>query len=222
MRVVLVRHAESLWNAAELVQGQGGPGLTTLGAAQAQATAEMLAARCPRPALAVRSDLPRVAETAAPAERLLGVPVTVDAQLREIDVGRWSGRTWDDIAVDEPGAVAAIRRGEDVVRGGKESWADVRARTRAALRRLLDEASGGDGEDGLLVFSHGGPIRMAVADVLGLAPGGEGVLEDVGNCSLTELRVGADGSGLVVYNETGHLTDLGVGGTVSGTDRAPA
>lgn len=219
----MVRHAESLWNAAELVQGQGGPGLTTLGVAQAEATAEMLVARCPRPALAVRSDLPRVAETAAPAERRLGLPVAVDDQLREIDVGRWSGRTWDDIAVDEPRAVAAIRRGEDVVRGGKESWADVRVRMRAALRRLVEQASRCGTDGGLLVFSHGGPIRMAVADVLGLPPGREGVLEDVGNCSVTELRVDAGGSGLVVYNETGHLTELGTaGGAVSGTDRAPA
>ncbi|CAN5272266.1 histidine phosphatase family protein [soil metagenome] len=219
----MVRHGQSVWNAARLVQGQGGPGLTALGAAQAEATAVMLAGRCPRPSLAVRSDLPRVAETAAPAERRLAVPVTVDARLREIDVGHWSGRTWDDIAVDEPRAVAAVRRGEDVVRGGRESWADVRVRMRAALRRLLARAAGRDGDGSLLVFGHGGPIRMAVADVLGLPPGGEHVLDDVGNCSLTELRVGAGGSGLVVYNETGHLAHLGTAGeAVSGTDRAPA
>lgn len=219
----MVRHGQSVWNAADLVQGQGGPGLTALGAAQAEAAAAMLAARCPRPTLVVRSDLARVAETAAPTERRLAVPVTVDAGLREIDVGHWSGRTWDDIAVDEPGAVAAVRRGEDVVRGGKESWADVRVRMRAALERLLADASRRDADGCLLVFGHGGPIRMAVADVLGLPPGGEGVLEDVGNCSVTELRVGAGDSALVVYNETGHLAHLGAAReAVSGTGRAPA
>jgi broad specificity phosphatase PhoE len=223
MRVVMVRHGQSVWNAADLVQGQEGPGLTALGAAQAEATASMLVARCPRPSLVVRSDLARVAETAAPTERRLAVPVTVDAQLRAIDVGDWSGRTWDDIAVDEPRAVAAVRRGEDVVRGGKESWADVRVRMRAALGRLLAGASRRDADGCLLVFTHGGPIRMVVADVLGLPPGGEDALEDVGNCSVTELRVGAGVSALVAYNETGHLAGLDTAGeAVSGTDRAPA
>src|SRR5438445_10668924 len=45
VRVVLVRHGESTWNDAGILQGHHGPGLNERGAHQAQALAEELARR---------------------------------------------------------------------------------------------------------------------------------------------------------------------------------
>lgn len=200
-RVVLVRHGQSLWNAAGIFQGQSGPGLSELGREQAALVAEHLAERFDDISLLAASDLDRVAETAAPATARLPVPLVVDVRLREIDVGRWSGRHHEDVAREQPEAVAAWRRWEDSVPNGGERVSEVRARAWPALEDL--RARAGDGT--LVVFTHGGVIRVLVGAALGLDPAAESRLAPVANASLTVLRERSGQMSLSTYNEAGHL-----------------
>lgn len=195
----LVRHGESVWNSENRLQGHGGVGLSEKGHRQAASTAAFLSATLSHASLIVRSDLRRVAETAAPTEALLDVEVRLDQRLREIDVGFWSGLTWDEVAQRDPSAYRRWRAGEDVPRGGAETWAELRERVWPALRDLADV--GGD----VLVFTHGGPIRVGVAAGLAMPPLGEQQLGAVHNCGLTELEF-ADGEMLLrSYNRFDHL-----------------
>lgn len=200
-RIVLVRHGESLWNAAGVFQGQAGPGLSQLGLEQAELVAEHLAARFGDVALLAASDLPRVAETAAPAAARLAAPLEVDARLREIDVGRWTGRRHDDVALAHPDDLAAWRRWEDSVPHGGERVSEVRARASAALHDLRARTPGGT----LVVFTHGGVIRVLVGAALGLTQERERRLTSVANASLTVLRDEGGDLALSTYNEAGHL-----------------
>lgn len=202
-RLVLVRHGESEWNAAGIMQGHGGTGLNERGAAQAEATARYLHRVVPDVGLVVRSDLQRVEQTAAPAERLLGVEAIVDKRLREIDVGTWTGKTREQVLADDPTVAAAMERGDDFPRGGAETFAQLRVRTWEALREALERLA--PGETGL-VFTHGGSVRVAVAEALSLPAGGERQLEPVANCSLTALHEHAGTLRLAAYNSVGHLT----------------
>ncbi len=200
-RVVLVRHGESQWNAAKRLQGFAGPGLTERGRAEACAVAAHLRRLAPRASLLVRSDLPRVAETAAPTAVALDVAVEVDERLREIDVGTWSGLTWDQVEARDGDTLRAWRRGIDVRRGGGETFGELRARVWRAVRDLAGRGGGGP----VLVFTHGGPIRVAVAALLGLPPLGENRLAPVGNASMTELELDDDAGMLRSYDRRGHL-----------------
>lgn len=220
--MVLVRHGESEWNAAGILQGHLGPGLTPLGRAQADATAELLARTRGEPALIARSDLPRAVETAAPVERRYPhVEVVVDERLREVDLGTWAGRRRAEVAAAEPEAMAAWDRGEDVRRGGGETFAEVQVRMVAALADLAARApgqarrgvAGGLRPPVVYVFSHGGPIRVAVAATLGIA-GRDGVLAEVANCAVSEIAHLGDGSQLVSYNAVEHLAELATAGAV--------
>lgn len=213
-RLVLVRHGESEWNAAGILQGHGGPGLTARGRVQAAATARLLARDHPGVGAIVRSDLPRVVETAAPAEELGDVPVDVDARLREIDVGSWSGLTRAQAAAADPETYAAWTRGVDVAPGGGETFAALRQRVVEALTDAVDRAAATIGRDELttlLVFTHGGPIRVAMAAGLGLPPGGHRALNPVGNCAVSVLELptpralAAGRALLAAYNQVGHL-----------------
>jgi broad specificity phosphatase PhoE len=86
----LVRHAESVWNRAGLIQGQApAPGLTRSGAAQARALADMLAGT--GAAVVVSSDLRRAVETARPIAVRLAVAVATDQRLRERNLGQLEG-----------------------------------------------------------------------------------------------------------------------------------
>lgn len=200
-RIVLVRHGESLWNAAGLFQGQAGPGLSPLGHEQAELVADHLAVRFDDITLLAASDLPRVAETAAPAAARMAASLVVDTRLREIDLGRWTGRRHDDIALAYPDDVAAWRRWEDSAPHGGERVSQVRARAWVALDELRGRAPGGT----LVVFTHGGVVRVLVGAALGLTSEHERRLAPVANASLTVLRDEGGELALSTYNEAGHL-----------------
>ncbi len=99
MRLLIVRHGQSVWNAERLLQGQADIALSDLGRSQAQALAGTVQALKPRQVFA--SDLKRTRETAA----LLGYPEhTAVPALREIDVGDWSGRRIEDLRAEDEAA----------------------------------------------------------------------------------------------------------------------
>jgi len=205
-RVVLVRHGESIWNAQGRLQGQGGTGLSALGVRQAATTAEYLRRRYPDVAMAARSDQERVVETAAPWESAAAVEMVVDQRWREIDVGTWSGLTWPEVAEHDPQTLAAWRSGQDVRRGGGETFAELRARAEQALNELRAV----DGT--VIVFTHGGCIRLGVAAAIGLPVMGEHTLGPLGNCSVSELLLEDGNARMLSYNETEHLAAVTVPG----------
>ena len=90
--------------------------------------------------------------------------------------------------------------------GGGERVADMQARVTEALHSCFEEL--GSGETAVVV-THGGPIRVGVAAVLGrwvtrLDDG----CEPVGNCSVTVLTRSDDGVGVERYGDGAHLDGL--------------
>lgn len=194
--ITLIRHGESLWNLEGKYQGQQDSGLTPLGQAQAEQLGEALADA--RRGVLISSDSPRAIDTAAPLAQKWGQGVQQMSQLRELDIGTWSGRTFADVRESEPETVAAFAAGKDVPRGGGETLAEATVRVTGALTQIMDGLE--DGESAL-VFCHGGPIRLASAWVLGLDPTSMHGLEPPANCSGTTLTL-ANGTWRVrTYNQ---------------------
>lgn len=195
MELVLLRHGESSWNAEDRYQGLQGSGLSPLGQQQAKLAAEYL--RAITFDQVVASDLRRVTETLQPYADGGCPPVRIDPRWREIDVGNWAGRTFTEVLADDPEVVAAFARGEDVARGGGETFAQLRERVWEAVRDI----AAADVRR-VLVVTHGGPIRVAAAAALRLPPGGQLLLAPPVNCSLTTLRVDAElsATSLTAYN----------------------
>ncbi|MFE3836142.1 histidine phosphatase family protein [Pseudogemmobacter sonorensis] len=178
MRLLLVRHGQSVWNADRRLQGQADIALSEAGRAQARALAPVIAAFAPE--RAVSSDLARARETAA----LLGHPRAVLLpELREHSVGLWEGRAIPSIMAETPGDYALWRGGRFTPEGG-EPWESFTARVTSALRA---EHARGDCRN-LLVVCHGGVIRAVLHGLLGLAPTS---LIPVAPASLTTLMLRA-------------------------------
>jgi broad specificity phosphatase PhoE len=196
----LIRHAESLWNVEGRYQGQGDSGLTELGHAQARELAESLARLVPKVDLVFASDLPRVLDTAAPALSALGLDATPDSRLRELDMGSWSGRLFAELAETEPELVAAAAAGSDVRRGGGETFAELRIRVAEALDDIAARCLEAPADPVALVFTHGGPIRVGVAETLGLPSPGNLRLGGLLNCSITTLQQVGSRRRLLRYN----------------------
>lgn len=199
--VHLVRHAESVWNVERRHQGQADSGLTECGRRQAQQLGLTLSHQVPAPDVVISSDLSRARETAAPFAARIGVAVRTSAAFREVDVGDWAGRTFAEMAAAHPETMAALSAGEDRARGGGETFAQVRDRCVAGLAVVLDELRGAGADRTVAVFTHGGPIRLAVAAALGIPTPGHRGLASPDNCSVTTVvhRVGRPAE-LVRYN----------------------
>jgi broad specificity phosphatase PhoE len=155
LRVLVVRHGQSEWNAAGRWQGQADPPLTELGLHQAAHAAQHVGAVD----AVVASDLERSRTTAGIIAELIGIgPVLVDAGFRERDAGEWQGLTKAEIAEGWPGYL------DDRLRPpGFEPDDGFRGRIFAALDRVRDAVPAGD----VLVVAHAGVVYQVEA-VLGV------------------------------------------------------
>jgi probable phosphoglycerate mutase len=186
--LLLVRHGQSTWNADGRWQGQADPPLSALGEAQAREAAAHLAGA--EMVGVVASDLQRARRTAEILAAALDLEVRLDPDLREIDVGDWTGLTRTEIEAGWPGELANWSEGRSEAPLGGETRAHLARRARAALARAAAAASPGDR---LLVVTHGALIRN-LDRVLGMVPEGIGNLsgrwyEADGNGSLTGGRL---------------------------------
>ncbi len=160
--VYLARHGQSDWNAANRFQGHSDRPLTELGRRQAAALAEELESQEPLSAI-YASPLRRALETASIVGARLGLePVPVD-DLREVDVGGWSGLSRNEVEERFPDAFRRWLDGGEGWEDG-ETYADMATRVMEALRLIAENHP----EDTVLVVSHGGPIRAIHALAAGM------------------------------------------------------
>jgi len=154
---LLIRHAESTWNAGGRWQGHGDPPLTARGRAQATALAERLSGEGID--VLIASDLARSAETAAILGVHLGLVPRHDARLREIDIGAWTGLTREQIAEREADLLSRFEAEDLEARpGGGETRLEIRARVRGAAAELAAAHRGRC----LALVTHLGVIRALV------------------------------------------------------------
>ena len=173
--LLLVRHGETDWNAVGRWQGHADPPLNAVGRAQAAALADELAGGAFDALYA--SDLRRAVETAAILGLRLGLETLERADLREIDVGSWSGLTRAEVAARFPEGFARWQAGEI----GHDGETREQLATRV-VGALLDVASAHPGGT-VLVVTHGGAIRAARRHATGSAG------DPVPNCTVTRLAV---------------------------------
>jgi len=160
--MLLIRHGETPWNAAGRWQGHADPGLTERGLAQARAVAEALRAEASGAwQRIVASDLARAQQTAEQIALALGLAIDTDRRLRELDVGRWSGLTREQIRERDPETLRIFESGDLRVRpGGGESRQALRERALDFARELAAQRAG----ESVIVVTHRGVVRA-------LAPG---------------------------------------------------
>ncbi len=154
-RVLLLRHAESTWNADARWQGWGNPPLSERGHAQARDLAERLTgAGITR---VVSSDLVRAAETAAILGRTLDLRHELDARLRERNLGRWSGLREAEIRAAFGDELDRFRAHDPALcPGGGESAVDFAARVMPALETI----AAWETQETVAVVTHLGVIRL--------------------------------------------------------------
>jgi broad specificity phosphatase PhoE len=185
--ILLARHGETDWNREGRFQGHADPPLNRTGRAQAVDLSVALMAE--QLAAVYSSPLRRALETAEVLAASHGFePVPVD-DLREVDVGSWSGLTRAEVEERFP---AQFARWLDYGQGWEdgETYEEM---GRRAVDALLGLAAAHDGER-VLAVTHGGPIRAAFAFADGTTHAEARRLGPrIGNTFVAELAV-ADGA----------------------------
>lgn len=177
-----VRHGESTWNAAKLIQGHNDePELTDRGQIQAHEVGEAL--RGLEIDLIYSSDLRRASETARIIRQYVDNPeLRLSELLRERSYGVLEGQPSSHLTEDVFGVRNEYVVDVDARPEGGESLRDLEDRARVFLAGLDKDAT-----HRILVVTHGGTIRAlrAVAQGTSLE---NSPWERVGNCSQWVLR----------------------------------
>lgn len=154
-----VRHGESEANATGVFSGRRDSPLTDRGRRQADVVADAL--RDSAFDRIVATPLSRSLDTALVIARRRKMPVYVERDLIEIDVGERTGATYDEVR-----GLPAWRDDGFVAWPGGETLEQVLERALRAIRRLARETPGA----AVLVIGHGGVTRILVSHFLGILP----------------------------------------------------
>lgn len=204
-RIYLVRHAEAEGNLYRLVQGHFDGVITKRGYAQIAALRRRFAGE--HVDAVYSSDLFRARTTARAISEPRGLEIQLRRELREMHLGWWEGRTWQEVGAKEPQQLHNFHLdlSQLQIEGG-ESAAAVRERIMAELLRIGAENEGKT----VAVISHGAAVRILLGTLRGmeLHEIDQSVLGDNTAVSLLEYE---NGTLREIYgNDNSHLTEAGL------------
>jgi len=206
-RALLIRHGETLWNRNRRWQGQADVPLSAEGVSQALRLATFLRRERTSIQAVYSSDLRRAMDTARELARELGSELVADPQWREIDVGRWTGFCREEIRERFADEWRRIAAGEDLPRGGGETFSAFSERIVRALDALRARHVG----EVVAVVTHGGAIRTALLHALGLPWQRLHDVEVVANTAVSELLWCNGAWRVAKQNHTAHLSSRTAG-----------
>jgi len=188
MKLILVRHGETIENSLGIIQGQTLPGtLSLIGLKQAEAVALRL--RNEKISAVYSSDLQRAANT---AKKILiyhsGASLTYVEELRERDFGSFGGRKKADVESRESSPEV-------------ETYDDMKIRARKILNQVYPKYKGKT----ILFVTHGAFLLAAVSEILGIPH--DDILNQHGkfkNGSISIFEI-AQNNKTMLHNCTEHL-----------------
>ena len=162
-RMLLIRHGETIANVERRYLGHTDSPLTETGLLQERQVLQRLAVY---PVTAVHtSDLPRAWSLAHKLGMQFGFSPQTTPQLREMNFGAFEGMTYEQVMASDPAQARAWFADSFCTSpAGGETGKQVLARSKAYLHDVLSLQRATDGC--VAVVSHGGPLRLLLADSL--------------------------------------------------------
>jgi alpha-ribazole phosphatase len=198
LRLLLVRHGETDWNAQKRYQGQADLPLNHAGVEQARRLAERL--RQKTIDIIYSSDLLRASQTAAILAEGRGIQPVPDARLREMNFGVLEGLRFDEANLRWPKMIAAWLQDYNQPPQGGERMDEFCARVAGFTSQLRQENE----DKCVLVVAHGGPLREIIKAVLGV-PSVTSLWFNLDHAGLSEIQIHPETILIDRLNDTGHL-----------------
>ena len=215
---ILVRHGESLGNAARIVLGHTDMDLSELGYRQAKCTADYL--KDVKIDEIYSSDLQRARNTAFEHAKIRGMEVKTSEKLREIFCGDWEKQSVPEVREKYPDVydIQWIGGFGTFTFPGGESTQHAGARFYKEIRRIAEENCGKT----VLVAAHAAVIRAFWAIMAKIEP--EKVAEELPfptNASYSLFSYENGEFVLDSYSCDEHLAEVGITGKIGISEEKP-
>lgn len=206
MRLFVVRHGETEWNAHKMTQGMNNTSLSRVGARQAVCLSRRLEKM--REARVISSPLSRAYDTACTIAYENDWQLDLDDDLREIRFGHWEGLTFEQIKqrfpqsfdewADDPLSCS--------IPGESEPVSDVMHRVNRFVSRLLEQYGE---QETIIAVSHSVPCKIMIAQAIGLPIKNMHSIR-LDNASISIIEYYESRPVLRVMNDTSHLREGGL------------
>ena len=201
-KIFLIRHAEAEGNLFRVAHGQYDSAIMPRGYRQLACLRQRFQDQ--RLDAVYGSDLTRTHITASALYAPRGLPFRPMPQLREICLGQWEQMTWGEIQRQDRRMYINFNKRPDLWRvQGAETFAQVRDRTVAGIRRIAADHPGGT----VAAASHGAALRTLLGTLQGLS------LEEIGstghgdNTAVSLLEVTGEDIRVVFRDDASHLPE---------------
>ena len=201
--VLLVRHGQTDSNVKGIFMGRSDENINETGRIQARKLSERLA---DSPITAIyTSPLRRTHTTAAILATPHNLELKLSDDLIEIQTGDWQGLRGDEISRKWPELWRQSRIDpSDFAMPNGESFRQVTERAVRAYEMIVAQNQGKQA----VIVTHDIVVRVIVAHILGTSNSIYRRFE-IGNASLSQIRLTDDKARLVTLNDTSHLDGLG-------------
>lgn len=204
-RIYLIRHAEAEGNLYRVAHGHYNSLITDRGYEQIRALEKRFSDI--HIDAVYSSDLFRTRTTAKAIYVPKGLPLHTDAAFREINLGVWEDRPWQELTMETPEQMFFFNRHlEKWQVEGCESVEQVLSRYLPTLRRIARE---NDGKT-IAVFSHGAAMRIVLGTLQGLRPEELGQTPHGDNTAVSLLEAEGDVIRVIYRDDNQHLLDAGL------------
>lgn len=207
MMLHLIRHGQTDWNAIRRIQGHSESTLSELGRRQALELAPRLAEYSI--AQVYCSSSQRTRETAALLFEGTGIPVGYMDELREIFLGPWEGRLYDEIEAESPEDFRHFWQQPHLFSlAGAESFRDLQQRGVAAVQDICSTAP----QDDVAIVSHGAIIKSILCHFEGRDLARLWEPPQMHNCSHSIVEISSNGRARILRYADLDVTLPGVDG----------
>jgi len=201
-RVILVRHARTVWNSQRRYGGHSDVSLDEVGKEQLQKVAHRLK---DYPLKAIyASDLERAYQTAQAIAQVHNLPINKFGELREINFGQWEGKTYDEIIQElqhQHIMDAWLKDPYNTQLPQGESLTDLQERVVRCLEKILDRHR----DETIAVVTHAGPIWVLISHVLGVPLNNYWRIKQ-SNTAINIIEFYEENSGIIsLLNDVSHL-----------------
>ena len=198
VNIHLIRHGQTNWNAEGRIQGRSESDLDDTGIAQAKNLRPLINS------LGIEemyvSTSRRTRQTAELVGADLVVPTSYHDELREINLGPWETRLWEEVNASAPVEAGTFRnKPHKFELEGAETYAMLQQRGVSAIEMIRNKSQA----DNILVVSHGALLKVILAHYAGLPLSRLSEFPSLPNCSHSILASSdsTDGSSALVVRQ---------------------